>query len=218
LNLKIVKVYWTAKKEIYLLGAIAQEETVMPYCRKCGNELPEETKYCPVCGTPVSAEEVPAAPVMSTVSAAPETSGLQLAFWWERFVAWLIDVIIVDVVLSIFLSIIGFIGFLGGLPFNAVFDIARWGPLFGFNGIVIFFYWMFMEVANGQSIGKMVMRIKVTRTNGSPISMGQAAVESLGKAFFPLLVLDCVLGWILYPKRRQRLFNYLSQTIVVKVT
>jgi len=140
------------------------------------------------------------------------------SFWWERFVAWLIDVIIVDVVLSIFLSIIGFIGFLGGPPFGAVFNIASWFPFFGFNGIVIFFYWMFMDVANGESIGKMIMRIKVTRIDGFPISMGQAAVESLGKAFFPILVLDCLLGWILFPKKRQRLFTYLSQTIVLKVT
>jgi hypothetical protein len=38
--------------------------------------------------------------------------------------------------------------------------------------------------------------------------MGQAAVESVGKAF--LLPLDCLLGWIL------RIFNYLSETIVIR--
>jgi hypothetical protein len=52
--------------------------------------------------------------------------------------------------------------------------------------------------------------------DGSEIGMGNAAVESLGKAF--LLPLDCILGWFLYPKRRQRIFNYLSQTIVIKIT
>jgi len=45
--------------------------------------------------------------------------------------------------------------------------------------------------------------------------MAQAAIESIGKAF--LLPLDCIIGWILYPSRRQRLFNYLSDTIVVRV-
>jgi uncharacterized RDD family membrane protein YckC len=58
------------------------------------------------------------------------------------------------------------------------------------------------------------MRIKAARLDGSPINMGQAALQSLGKAF--LLPLDCLLGWILYPRRRQRLFNYLSETVVVK--
>jgi uncharacterized RDD family membrane protein YckC len=73
---------------------------------------------------------------------------------------------------------------------------------------------MLMEGAYGQSLGKMLMRIKAARLDGSPINMGQAALQSLGKAF--LLPLDCLLGWILYPRRRQRLFNYLSETVVVK--
>jgi hypothetical protein len=38
----------------------------------------------------------------------------------------------------------------------------------------------------------------------------------VGKAF--LLPLDLLLGWILYPRRRQRLFNHISETIVIKIT
>jgi hypothetical protein len=52
--------------------------------------------------------------------------------------------------------------------------------------------------------------------DGSEIGMGKAALESVGKAF--LLPLDCILGWILYPRRRQRIFNYISETIVIKIT
>jgi uncharacterized RDD family membrane protein YckC len=188
----------------------------MPYCKKCGNELPEEAKYCPVCGTPVPAEAAaPAAPVMQAAPERQVASGLTLAFWGERFVAWLIDAILVTVVVSVISGIIGIIGFFSGFGF---FNISNWFPVVGFNGIVIFFYWMFMEASNGQSIGKMVMRLKVTRLDGSPINMGEAAIESIGKAFFPILVLDCIIGWIAYPQKRQRLFNYLSRTIVVKVT
>jgi uncharacterized RDD family membrane protein YckC len=62
----------------------------------------------------------------------------------------------------------------------------------------------------------MVMRIKVTRLDGSPVGMGNAALESIGKAF--VLPLDLLLGWILYPRRRQRIFNYISNTIVIKIT
>jgi uncharacterized RDD family membrane protein YckC len=62
----------------------------------------------------------------------------------------------------------------------------------------------------------MVMRIKVTRLDGSPVGMGNAALESIGKAF--VLPLDLLLGWILYPRRRQRIFNYISETIVTKIT
>jgi uncharacterized RDD family membrane protein YckC len=84
------------------------------------------------------------------------------------------------------------------------------------GGVIYFLYWMFMDGSYGQSFGKMLMRIKVTRLNGSRIGIANTALESVGKAF--LLPLDCLLGWILFPGRRQRIFNYLSETIVIKVT
>ena len=73
-----------------------------------------------------------------------------------------------------------------------------------------------MDGLYGQSFGKMIMRLKIKRVDGGQINMSAGALESLGKAF--LLPLDCLLGWLLYPKRRQRIFNYLSETIVVKET
>jgi len=180
----------------------------MPYCKKCGKELPEEAKYCPVCGTAVTTEEAPAAPAAPV---AAEAAGLKLAFWGERFVAWLLDVLIIGFVVGI----LGIFSLLVGVTWSGW---PGWIPFFNFNlgGVIYFLYWMFMDGAYGQSFGKMVMRIKVTRLDGSQIGMGYAALESIGKAF--LLPLDCLLGWLLYPKRRQRIFNYISETIVIKVT
>ena len=186
----------------------------MPYCNKCGNLLPEGAKYCPVCGAAVTMEEVSAAPAVPIAPAAPETSGLKLAFWWERFVAWLIDALIVGIVVGM----LSLFTWFAGQSLTWWSDWPSWLPFFNFNlgGVIYFLYWLFMDGAYGQSFGKMVMRIKVTRLNGSEIGMGNATVESFGKAF--LLPLDCILGWLLYPKRKQRIFNYLSQTIVIKIT
>ena len=187
----------------------------MRYCTKCGTELPEEAKFCPKCGTAVAVavEEtapISAQPVPSAASSAP---GLKMAYWGERFVAWLIDVIIVGIAAWI-------LGFFILFPFDFTFlpDWLNWIPFFSLNlnGVLLFLYWLFMESVYGQSFGKMVMRIKVTRLDGSPASVTQAAVESIGKAFF--LILDVLIGWLLYPRCRQRIFNFLSQTIVVKVT
>jgi len=166
----------------------------MPYCKNCGSEVPEDAAYCPKCGASVQA-----------------VAGITLAFWGERFVAWLIDVIL----LSIIIELIRFV-WAGWPTFAWAPGFPTWVPFvdFGLSNVVQFLYWMLMEGAYGQSLGKMLMRIKAARLDGSPISMGQAALQSLGKAF--LLPLDCLLGWILYPRRRQRLFNYLSETIVVK--
>lgn len=181
------------------------EEPLMPYCKKCGKELPEGAKYCPACGTALSTEAAPAA------SVTPVASGLKLAFWGERFVAWLLDVIIIGIVVGI----LSFFSLLVGVTWSVW---PSWLPFFNFNlgGVIYFLYWMFMDGAYGQSFGKMIMRIKVTRLDGSQIGMGNAALESVGKAF--LLPLDCLLGWLLYPRRRQRIFNYISETIVIKET
>jgi uncharacterized RDD family membrane protein YckC len=71
-----------------------------------------------------------------------------------------------------------------------------------------------MDGIYGQSIGKMLMGIRVAKLNGERVDIGRAALESVGKAF--LLPLDAILGWAFYPKKRQRLFNYLSGTIVLR--
>ncbi|MCJ7430728.1 RDD family protein [Candidatus Bathyarchaeota archaeon] len=188
---------WSEKRRINIRSNILAERgsSTMPHCKNCGSEMPEDAAYCQKCGAPVQA-----------------ASGVKLAFWGERFVAWLIDVII----LSIAIELIKAFVWAGWPGFQLVPGFPTWIPFvdFGLGNIVRFLYWMLMEGAYGQSLGKMLMRIKATRLDGSPMNMGQAALQSLGKAF--LLPLDCLLGWILYLRRRQRLFNYLSETIVVK--
>jgi uncharacterized RDD family membrane protein YckC len=177
----------------------------MPYCAKCGNELLLDTRFCPKCGTPVLSYR-------AAESASPSTadSGLKLALWGERFVAWLIDIVILGVI----------IGLLGLVAWFAAWQphpaLPSWFPLFNFGtgGLVYFLYWTIMEGAYGQSIGKMAMRLRVAKLDGGAIGFSEAAVESVGKAFF--LIIDVFLGWALYPRLRQRIFHYLSKTVVVR--
>lgn len=172
----------------------------MPYCKNCGAELPEGAAYCPKCGTPV---QLP-----------PTAPGPELADWGERFIAWLIDIIII----GIFLSPIKFLVWLQWPGFIWAPHFLRWIPFvdFGLDNLIYFLYWTIMEGAYGQSIGKMIIKIKVTQLNGKPMDVVQALIESLGKAF--LLPIDCIIGWILHPTKKQRLFNYISETITVKAS
>jgi uncharacterized RDD family membrane protein YckC len=73
-----------------------------------------------------------------------------------------------------------------------------------------------MEGTSGQSIGKMAMGLKVTKTDGSPATLMDSAIQSFGKTF--LLPIDCIIGWILESckEKKQRLFSMISNTIVVK--
>jgi uncharacterized RDD family membrane protein YckC len=178
----------------------------MVYCKNCGTPLDEGIMYCPKCGTPLIAQQVP---TTQASYGTPVASGLKLATWGERFVAWLIDSIILSVIIGI-LSIFTYFMWtpLGFWP--------SWTPFFNFStgGVIYFLYWLIMDGTYGQSLGKMIMHLKVSRLDSRPINMSNAAVESAGKAF--LLPLDIILGLILYPNRKQRLFNYISETVVIR--
>jgi len=171
-------------------------------CNNCGVELPEGAKFCSKCGTAVS---------FGTGSTGPVSQpSWVLAFWGERFVAWLIDV-------AIFGALSAVLGFLAVLNNFTIFPSwFNWFPLFnfGFSGWIIFVYWAITDGLYGQSFGKMLIRIKVVHSNGRLPGLGFGALESFGKAF--LLPIDLLAGWLLYPRKRQRIFNVLSDTIVVK--
>lgn len=166
----------------------------MPYCKNCGSEVPEGATFCSKCGTPIEAQV-----------------SLVLASWVERFIAWIIDIIILSIAIAPIRAFTQWLSFgWTYLPF--------WIPFFDFSlsTVLYFLYWTVMDGAYGQSIGKMLMKIKVTQLDGRPANIGQALIEAIGKAF--LLPLDCILGWLLYPRKRQRLFNHASDTVVVRVS
>ena len=169
----------------------------MPHCTSCGAKLPEAATYCPKCGKSVE-------------SVAQQI----LASWGTRFIAWLIDIII----LGIILGSIKLLAWIAWPSFVWAPDFVRWISFvdFGMDNVIYFLYWMLMEGIYGQSIGKMILRIEVTHLNGNPANIVQTAIQSIGKAF--LLPIDCIIGWILYPTKRQRLFNFLSETTVVKTS
>ncbi|MDD1676334.1 MAG: RDD family protein [Methanomicrobiales archaeon] len=143
-----------------------------------------------------------------------ETQTLHLAGWETRFLAWLIDVIILTILMAVILEPVRI---LFSPATRHIWDLGFWGISgVGLNGILFFMYWTFLEGYKGQSIGKMVLNLRVTDRSGNPIDYWTAAVESLGKAFFPLLIFDCLIGWFAMPGENLRLFNRLSNTIVIR--
>jgi uncharacterized RDD family membrane protein YckC len=145
------------------------------------------------------------------ISPVPEKT-LYLAKWGSRFWAWLVDVIIV----ILFLNIVrGLFDPFWKLPL--IWDYGHWEIIaMGFETVFFFLYWTVMEGfdGRGQSIGKMVMNLKVVNRDGSRISYHTAAIESFGKSF--LLPIDCLIGWIAMPDTKLRVFNRISNTIVIK--
>ena len=148
-----------------------------------------------------------------------------LASWIDRFVAWLIDVVIVSIGLGILFAIVS-------IPFWAAvsqsFDGGSsymnmasrnlgvpWLP-YVISSIVFMAYWTYFEsITSGQSVGKRVMHLRTTDLNGNSLDIRTAAIESFGKAF--LLPFDVLFGWIFTNDKRQRIFNRISDSIVVKL-
>ncbi|MGF3522807.1 MAG: RDD family protein, partial [Candidatus Bathyarchaeia archaeon] len=92
--------------------------------------------------------------------------------------AYLIDSIIVGLIsysLSLFASATV------AAPFYFLPKWLSWISFFNFSlhGILLFLYWTLMDGIYGQSIGKMAMSLRVTTTDGKPITMSQAALESV---------------------------------------
>ena len=160
----------------------------------------------------------------TATTATTNTQRIVLASWIDRFVAWLIDVVIVSIGLGILFALIS-------IPFWAAvsqsFDSgssymnmesrnlgAPWLP-YVVSSIVFMAYWTYFECTSGQSIGKRVMHLRTTDLNGNTPDLRTAAIESFGKAF--LLPFDVLFGWIFTNDKRQRIFNRVSDSIVVKV-
>ena len=137
---------------------------------------------------------------------------IYLSKWSSRFWAWLVDIILV----ILFLNIVrGVLEPVFSLPLIWDFGNKNWGIFtIGFESIFFFAYWTISEGFRGQSIGKMVMNLRVVNRDGTKITYTTSALESFGKAF--LLPLDCLIGWLAMPGAKLRLFNRISNTIVIK--
>ena len=137
-------------------------------------------------------------------------SKIIIAKWTDRFVAWLIDFIIVSVILT---SII--FAYYGTMYYEFEGE-GFWVENSQFlpTSIIFFAYWIILEYKTGQTIGKKILNLKIIDVSGNKASLKGIVISSFGKSF--LLPLDTILGWIMTNEKRQRIFNKLGDTIVIK--
>jgi uncharacterized RDD family membrane protein YckC len=148
---------------------------------------------------------------------------LTLARWSTRFLAWLVDFIIVNVALGVLFAIVAVPIWITGFMSPAMMaNSGQWwnnvgGPFsYAITSLVFFCYWTYMESRhNGQSIGKMLLHIRTTNLEGKTADTKSIAISSFGKAF--LLPIDVILGWIFTNDKRQRLLSRAANTIIIKV-
>jgi uncharacterized RDD family membrane protein YckC len=192
-------------------------------CAQCGTPAVPGAKFCESCGAPLAAASQPVegpaiiepAPTYAAFGAEMQYQGVGI-----RFVALLIDIIILVIITSILLapfvaSAISYDPSTGALMIGAAYY-----AILAIELVIYLLYFMLLLGLYGQSVGMMLVRIKVVKeTDSSKISYGDALVRTI------LLLVDAVpyvvpflLGAILIwtSDKKQRLGDRLAHTIVVK--
>ena len=137
------------------------------------------------------------------------SSKIILAKWKDRFLAWLVDFIIISMIsTSIF-----FISFLY-LDYNFENFISNDG-MYVPTSVMFLAYWIILEYKTGQTIGKKMFNLKIVNNLGERPSLIGVIISSFGKSF--ILPIDIILGWIITNEKRQRIFNKLGNTIIIKI-
>ena len=137
------------------------------------------------------------------------SSKIILAKWKDRFFAWVVDFVIISIIsTSIF-----FISFLY-LDDNFESFINNDGMYIP-TSVMFFAYWIILEYKTGQTIGKKMFNLKITNIQGEKPNLLEVIISSFGKSF--ILPIDIIAGWILTNDKRQRIFNKLGNTVVIKI-
>jgi uncharacterized RDD family membrane protein YckC len=122
----------------------------------------------------------------------------ELADVGTRFLALLIDGIILGAVTGILVG--------GGRDAGA-------GLSFIIN---LAYHWYFLTRQNGQTLGKQIMKIRVVKVDGTPISDGDAIIRYIGYIVNSAVVM---IGWLwaFWDDKKQGWHDKLARTYVVKV-
>jgi uncharacterized RDD family membrane protein YckC len=124
----------------------------------------------------------------------------QMASIGSRFIALVIDGVVLGAVTSALYPILGNMRDEGVLTF----------------ALTIFYQWYFLTKYQGQTPGKMLLGIRVVKTDGSALSTLDAIVRTLGYTLNWILL---GIGWLLafWDSNHQGLHDRMADTYVVKV-
>ncbi|HJM79990.1 MAG TPA: RDD family protein [Nitrosopumilus sp.] len=138
-----------------------------------------------------------------------ESSKILLAKWRDRFFAWIVDFIIIS-------SISTLVFFLSFQYLNQNFeDFITNDGMYVPSSIMFFLYWIILEYKTGQTLGKKMFNLKIVNIDGKKPNLVSIILSSFGKSF--ILPIDMIFGLIFTNEKRQRIFNKLGNTIIIKL-
>jgi uncharacterized RDD family membrane protein YckC len=211
------------------------------FCSKCGANVPQGSAFCQNCGAPASAtapQGPPAAPPAAPQYAPPVQAPpvgtptyapappprVDYAGFWLRFVAFIIDAII-----------LGIVGTMITLPFMVPFGLRSvlrgHGPMgpedfFPMMGTLLrvslirtvlnYLYYALMESSAWQAtVGKKALGLYVTDMTGRRISFGRATGRFFGKIISAMILF---IGFIMagFTEKKQALHDMMAGCLVLR--
>jgi uncharacterized RDD family membrane protein YckC len=159
-----------------------------------------------------------------------KTMNLTFAGFWLRFVAYIIDTVIIYAMQSfIFLPVFGLLGIsfasraeefenmseaeaIGAIGAMAAVSSAA----FLLSAVIALLYWTIMESSKYQAtVGKLALGLKVTDMDGKSLDFVKALVRNLCKILSGMIM--CI-GYIMagFTEKKQGLHDIIANTLVVK--
>ena len=201
------------------------------FCSRCGATVAEGATHCPACGQPTAGmATIPSAgsPAVAVSGSAPyagyaTSAPISYAGFWLRFVAYLIDVVVIWIVfLPIYLILAAALGLnMGSIAQNP--DAAALGSTVGillgveFLAVAgVWIYYALMESSGWQAtIGKKVLGLRVTDLNGDKITFGRASGRFFGKLISSMILM---IGYLMagFTEKKQALHDMLASCLVLK--
>lgn len=198
------------------------------FCPNCGNEIDPDASFCNYCGSQLTKGELKDTPPAQPVSQPSSPSqynpyhqaqsgqqpqyqqqaqtgmGVRYADFGERFVAFLIDAIIIGII---------------GWGISAAIGGYFWSNFLLDWGIGFVYLWGLETVNQGQTLGKALLKVRtVDEITLQPADAGKYAINNLLKPSF-LILLDLVLGLVSNSNDQKNRYRYMqkaSGTVVIK--
>ena len=131
------------------------------------------------------------------------------AGFWTRFVAYLIDMIVIYAVASL-LNTFSF-----GL-LNKQLDFPILGEESLSYVIVMFTYFIAMTYYFSQTLGKMIMKIKVETNKGEKLSLADVVYRELVGRLLTIFLVYLPYLAVVFTNKKKGLHDFIADTVVVK--
>ena len=105
------------------------------------------------------------------------------------------------------------------VPFSFIFGFnsEKWSPAaWGIYFVLWTAYFVWMTGMYGATIGKMVMKLRITKEDGSKVNYPDALVREIA-SYLSLVVLCLGLLNVIWDKKKQAWHDKIAKTVVIKV-